>query len=454
MEVSPPPQKEVTARREPLSNEELGNLVASIGNSEAKALMAGEMRPNIIYGKADLQRLMIGAQGANLGWRIDHSAPWHWAERSLEPIGVVAREITDESSMRYGYMKTDYGEAVGTPLAGLLLDFSKRHDDISLYHLNGSTLASDQVETRNIKVAGEDVEFRKRAAATRIKMFWELTTADLPMRLADLSEAIGEHPNSMKKNLNQLSEDGIIDYTAIEGGKPFVAYKLRPLPEGYHIPHLKNYFTLSNKVTAAMQILGDRWLSLRDIEDEIMKDDPTWGDKPERSHASLRSNIASVLNYYKNSGHAELKDFQGIDRSKIDLIESQRALLTEYVELLEAFQRQDPVVLQKGRELFAALTPEDKANLMAKAEENSPFGSNRTSYQDTMPLVLGLVQGNPDASYNELRALLKTKYGKRLTPSGMGRIIIKMRVDNLVDTRMDGRTTRVAIKPTAEEIAP
>ena len=128
-------------RKERLSDEELGNMLASFGNSEAKALLVIEMILGVIYDRTTVRALMIGAQGENPTWRLGSVTAIEWCERSLDPIGVVAQEITDAASNTYGYMKTAYGDTQCVPLAGSLLDFSKRHPEISLYQLLGSTVS-------------------------------------------------------------------------------------------------------------------------------------------------------------------------------------------------------------------------------------------------------------------------------------------------------------------------
>lgn len=60
------------SHRERLSQEETGNLLASFGNNEAKALLVAKMQPGVIYTKAKLQQLFNSAQGEHPGWKVDH----------------------------------------------------------------------------------------------------------------------------------------------------------------------------------------------------------------------------------------------------------------------------------------------------------------------------------------------------------------------------------------------
>ena len=128
-----------------MPNEELDNLLAAIGNNEAKAVTLLVMRTGTIYSQRDLHQAVIHAQGKSIGWRMRKRSPFGYCEDSLSPIGLVTKEVIDELGTTFGYARTEYGEQVGVPLAGLLLDFSRRHpENVSLYRLFWSTASSSK----------------------------------------------------------------------------------------------------------------------------------------------------------------------------------------------------------------------------------------------------------------------------------------------------------------------
>lgn len=113
---------------EQLSDEQLGNLLAAVGNHEAKAVTFLVMRSETTYTAEDIHKAVIEAQGTLPGWRIHHQSAFKYCERSLSPIGLVAKEVVDPNLNTYGYARTEYGERIGVSLAGLLLDFSRKYD--------------------------------------------------------------------------------------------------------------------------------------------------------------------------------------------------------------------------------------------------------------------------------------------------------------------------------------
>ncbi len=123
---------------EKLTDNEIGNLLAALGNSEAKAMTLLLMQPAVIYRRYDIHRVFMHAQGETPGWKTSKILQFQYCGDSFSPIGLVTRETLDENANVYAYQITDFGQEVGKPLAALLLDFSKRHD-ISLYGIFGST---------------------------------------------------------------------------------------------------------------------------------------------------------------------------------------------------------------------------------------------------------------------------------------------------------------------------
>ena len=245
------------------------------------------------------------------------------------------------------------------------------------------------------------------------------------MRQADLSDAIGEHINQLTNSLKQLDDFGIIEYTAVKQ-KPFVAYKLT-------VPVASvNYRNrgITKKLIQVMDEHRDNWLSLEDIADELMKDDPSYADQSQEQHVNLRHRISANLSTWKDRNLAAARDFQGRDRSKIALTDAQRALLVEFLEIIDRFQTQDPDALAEGRNLAFHLTPAEKAELMAKAKANSP-SANSSPYEEMESVLFGFIEGHPGISGNELREILRGN-GKRLTKGGLHGILNRMKREGLI----------------------
>lgn len=196
-----------------IPDEEMGNLLAAIGNNEAKALTLLLMQPGRIYTRRDIHDVFIRIQGGedNAGWQSSHSLQFNYCQNSLAPIGLVAKEVVEGGVVlqTYGYMTTEYGEAVGKHLAALLLGFSRAHPDFSLYDFFGATQSTSNTDPRN----------KKRAPLERMRILWELVTATLPIRQVDLTERLGkDHRQSLIGNhLRELARKRVIEYNANDG---------------------------------------------------------------------------------------------------------------------------------------------------------------------------------------------------------------------------------------------
>jgi hypothetical protein len=118
--INPIIESEVGEDREKISDEELGNLISSLGNNEAKALTLAIMKKNIVYSASDLRHALIDIQGKPPAWQIGGRTAFDYCIWSLAPIGLVAREVQDPGKDTYGYVKTRYGEQMGDSLSGLL----------------------------------------------------------------------------------------------------------------------------------------------------------------------------------------------------------------------------------------------------------------------------------------------------------------------------------------------
>src|SRR6266571_3393052 len=91
---------------ERMHDQELGNLLAAVGNHEGKALLLARMQWGQEYGTIDLAALVKPVQGEG----YTKPVPFKWCGQSLAPIGLVAKG----DGSYYGI--TEKGETVGKAL--------------------------------------------------------------------------------------------------------------------------------------------------------------------------------------------------------------------------------------------------------------------------------------------------------------------------------------------------
>lgn len=77
-----------------LPNELMYGLLGSLGNGEQKCLDVIVMwvNPKKVHSRPDLYREIMSRQEPNRRWEIDRGVPFAHCEKSLAPIGLVAKE--------------------------------------------------------------------------------------------------------------------------------------------------------------------------------------------------------------------------------------------------------------------------------------------------------------------------------------------------------------------------
>lgn len=386
-----PAEIKSSENRERLSNEEMGNLLAAFGNSETKALTILLMRPEIIYTSSDLLRAIMNVQGENPAWKMGNTLPFAYCEKSLSPIGLVAREVVDERHQSYGYIKTPYGKNVGDPLAGLLLDFSARHR-VSLYQLFGPTQYPGSQESA------------KRSPSTRLKIYSFLLKADLPVRTIDLGRWMNEPSRHIaQKHIEVVARSGIIDYQAINPASSVTFYKMSSKP-AESFPTVSSSVTLTKQIYELLSEDKNKYWSL----DEIMKRG--------KHTRGVYAQVSRVLKGLKALGYVEVEKFSHGKNSEINLSEEQRKLLSELVTLIKGFQNQDQEVIERGKILAGKFASgAAPINLIVeKARENSPM-SHRTSPEVTGQLIISIIYQNPGITAAKIRELLEKNHSRRLS---------------------------------------
>lgn len=398
-------RRETSQKPEKIPDRELGNLVAATANHEAKCLMLIAMKPGEVYPSPDIYREFISLQGKNPGWRIAHLVPFQYCRDSLHPIGLVAWEVRKSDNV-LGYAITDYGQDIGIPLAGLLLDFSIRHPEFSLYDFFGSTY-----------MGGADEEVSKRAPVTRMQILWELATTDKEegkLRVVDLVKALGRKQDlgNMGTHLKQMSERGVISYDSKETiNKPITLYHLSDKQPDSLTTLNERHPVMTKRVHEAMLSEPEKLWTREEIVNAII-------DKyPELyfSRKSIYDHTVSVLGALRDAKLVHYEKFHHDLQSEAYLTPEQREVVVELLEILDSVQNKNPEVLRKGKELagFFLTHPAEVASLMQKAKEHSPHAS--ADKTENINYVLQALTEQPYISAKDIQKILKEKHERILT---------------------------------------
>lgn len=198
---------------EDFTEERLGSLYAALGNNEAKALTFLLMKPGVVYDGQDISTEVRRAQtNTQKGWSMGNEGPYHYLQKSFEPVGLVAQEVTDKNDNKYGYVKTAWGNAIGVSFAGLMLKLSHDHPDFSLYDIFGSTVSTS-------KSADSALELKKRSPLTRIQLYRALiSSGDNFLSVSDIAGKMDEDDQTLvHRHLKDLAKSGIIEFVSDKG---------------------------------------------------------------------------------------------------------------------------------------------------------------------------------------------------------------------------------------------
>lgn len=425
--------------REKLSDEEMGNLLSAVGNHEAKAITLILMRNGNIYDRTGLYREVMNAQGENKGWgKMHRGIPFQYCHDSLAPIGLVAKETLNPDFSTYGYQIIPKGKELGVPLAGLLLDFSERHN-ISLHLLFGSTQSRYKVKNMQTEGDNDDTESKKRSPPTALKILYELITSpSLPIREVDLGKGIGESQAVLYAHLVRLSKLGLIEYNTRKAGIPYISYKLSTtVPEG-ELPIYGTYPTLTKLVLDVIKSHPDQYLTSENVYNLLPKE-----QRERRENEKVfRKQLSNVLSFLNKHGYVNIEKFSYEKQSEVNLTDEQRVALTELLEIMYRFQNQDEELLEKGKRLTEKIiiNPERVSDFLKRAREASN-NANQSPFEETQTDILSIILSHPGITNKGIQKLLEEK-GKKLGISGITNLSSSLIKNASIKVKSQGNLNR------------
>lgn len=375
------------------------------------------MEPEKVYSNHGMKKLIRSVQGDEIVWDLNERTLAAYCAQSLAPIGLVAREEMDEKG-QWGYAKTEYGQKVGAPFAALLLDFSLKHPQTTLRELLGET----QSRSADLQ-SGE----KKRSPAVRSRLLRELLKYKEPVSVSELEIGLDESTELIAKHLRDLNESDLVSYQTIEAGQPQKEYGLaeeRPTDEPpvyiEHYPDGRKYHQprLTEDIYNFFLTNPDKKATIAQIA-EILE-----GQYKEEGLAvlkSLKNNVAKVLAHLAKEGYLRKTAHLHDTRTQVSLSEQQRALLEEFIALIDEFQANYPESTERGQRMAIKLvnSPQDIAALLSKSKQKSPK-YNVVGTEKALSLVEGFIKRKQGITNKELQKELLT-LGIRTSPNRVSR---------------------------------
>ncbi len=420
---------EQAPKKERLSEEKLGGLLAAIGNHEGKALLLILMRKGRLHGAYQLHALAMNAQGEQKRWRTAKNLQLDWCQKSLYPIGLVALEVIDQEANTLGYMKTDYGDKEGTALAGHLLAFSERHPETSLYKLFGATMSTSKRHVSETEDKSNVII--NRSPLTSYRMFYELATSNHSLREVDIEASLKErYPaayykesphSSISNHLDRLSKAGIIMFDSTNENKPYSTYSLSSeYPEGQPSPHRQVQKMLTDQIYKLIKDNPQAKFTIHELVEEIIKRYPEYKEKNQRS---FYKSASAVLSHLGREGLVIRGKFDTKNQSVISLSDTQRETLIDLVTIIDRFSELDEDYIKEGLRHAKEITsdPERVSALMEKARTASP-NARKSNMSETAQHIKSIIGYKPSTA-REIQQVLDENYGKKLTTTAIRQIV-------------------------------
>jgi hypothetical protein len=414
--------------KERLNDARLGDLLAAIGNHEGKALLLALMSNGQAYTKPELHSLAMEAQGEQKSWKTNHTVQFDWCKYSLHPIGLVALEVIDDQANTLGYMKTEYGERIGTAFAGHLLAFSERHPETSLYKLFGSTASAKSNKSSEI----DEIENTKinRSPLTSYRIFQKLLASNDPLRETDIVVSLNEkYPNEYKQiktsvlkcHIPRLTKSGLVNFDSKNEYKPYSIYYLpSEHPQGDPQPTRKTGLKIINKIYELIKKNPDTKFTIPEFIEVFLENSPEYNKATKKT---LNTEITRALNHLSKEGYLAKGKFHRKNQSEVSLSDTQRETLADLVTIIDRFSVLNEEYIQHGIRLASEITtdPERVAILMEKAKEASP-NVRQSDKNETILLIKSVIK---DRFYSarDIQKVLEDKYNKPLTLASIQRIM-------------------------------
>lgn len=403
-------------KKEFIITAETANLVAAIGNNEAKAITLGTMQEGIVYSQGDFYRTMISLQGRNDGWRISYPLPFTYCKNSLAPIGLVTREVMDQYLNTWGYTITPFGEKIGKALAGHLLSWSLNHPNFSLYKMFGVTSSSSESQ----EVLEETPEYKRRAPEMRLKIFYELTTNPSAfLRETDLEGEIEKEKQiSIENHLRALKRNGVINYEWAERGKPSSLRKLNQRSQSIQPKIVRTSRVLSHEIHQILQEQPNKYFSIDEITRILKEKYPKYQNKKK-----FEATVSTVLAGFDSQGLTEHKKFKSDIKSEISVTDEQRKVIVSLLRIINRFQSKEKDFVIEGRRLLDEILvdPEKVAALMKKAREASP-NAGQLPQAETCSFIILIVKESP-GTQGDIQNKIEEYYGRKLSLPSVARLV-------------------------------
>ncbi len=391
-----------------------GDLLAAIGNSEAKAVLFGAMAlhaDGYPFSTKAIHDLFLDVQGEqNKAWPdIARPVTQEYVLQSFEPIGAVMHsEVSIDGGLYTRYFVNGYGQERGLGAAGLMLDYSLTHENVALYSLVGGAVSKS--------------ETGRRAPATRIKILSQLQALrGKSITIKELVDHTQSKLGAIEAQLAGLEAIGAVSVArrkrnederklVITNARDFMALKLHDR-KGAITSDIHSFVTA--KLAAGQDVIN---------MDELTTYLQT--KHSDLSREQIRKRTITAVWAWKEKELLRLQSgFAQAVRSGVALHPDGRRIVEDYLLIVNALMEGDQDFLEWGKEraLEIITDPETVNLLLAKARRASPF-KNSEPQQVYAERVMSLIEPGESVTIEEVASRVQ-RQGKSSSNASAGKIL-------------------------------
>lgn len=333
---------------EPLSDDMLGMHLAGGANHELKSAVLGTMHLHGLYTSYDLAKLVNKQARGGADYELLAAGAGQFCLDSFVPNGlVIAEEVEWRKGKKSLFRLTEEGERAKS-LAGHMEDLSLRHPETSSRWLLGMT---------------HSVVSDRRAPIAIYKLFEELLNSG-PITFPD---ARGVEARRKKIHAKTLERAGFIEIghyahdTIYEINEPVVRVTKGGPPTKLMIE--------VDRYISKHALSQDRRITARMIASSKELKDTFTDGLVEREINRIKIRLLRL------SRQGVLNVLSPAQKGLVVRLKPERTeLITEFCQIIERYQKQDPEYLEEGRRKLEEILkePEAMGQLIDKSQTNSP----------------------------------------------------------------------------------
>ena len=379
-----------------LDRHKLGELLAAVGNHEAKALLFLAMEPDTGYGITALHQLFLAIQGHRPAHKGTVTLQQKYCAHSFEPAALAVSRIGPGGFLEHARRDPD-GRA--SALAGHLLTATEEHP-ASLMQLFAKTA---------MKVPGGD-----RPPIRRLDLLRALVAGEPETHVSQLARVTGLPGTVVSSGLEAFARIGVVRFdtqpTYLMRSRYRVTARVQRSAAGGDPVFYNGVVDAINRRLTATRGAGVDFA--RERLEADLRAEPRWVGK------EIRDSLTKTLHTLVERGQIiALQDYAGRTRhTTVTLDPGQTRFITDLVSGIDALaagdQEANTLALAQGRAILG--DPGRVRHLVAKVFAASKLITNPLSQQDKENRVLALLAECDGLTSAQIVAALTPDFSKPL----------------------------------------